>query len=116
MSDTSLPDRIDAAVADAEAGSDAEAAWVRHREPSSSPTAVYSVRIPVDRLAELRELAAARGMQPTALIRAWVLAQLDAAREADDYAQRWEREVQAATEQLRRLLQERPGGPMADAS
>jgi Arc/MetJ family transcription regulator len=116
MADKDLADRIEMAVADAEAGGDAEPAWVRHREPSSSPTAVYSVRIPVDRLEELRELAAARGVQPTALIRAWVLAHLDSAREADDYAQRWEREVHAATEHLRRLLQERPGGPMADAS
>lgn len=116
MADKNLTDRIADAVADVEAGGDVEPRWVRHREPSSGPTAVYSVRVPVDRLEELRELAAARGVQPTVLIRTWVLAHLDAAKETDDYAQRWEREVQAAAEHLQRLLQERPGGSLADAS
>jgi CRISPR-associated Cas5-like protein len=51
-------------------------------------TAVYSVRIPVERIEELRQLAAERDVQPTALIRTWVLAQLDAARSPEDYAQR----------------------------
>ena len=55
-------------------------------------------------------------MQPTALIRTWVLAQLDAAKGSDDYAQRWERELRATTEQLQKLLDERPGAPWADAS
>lgn len=42
-----------------------------------TPSQVYSVRIPVDRLEELRTLALERGMQPTALIRRWVLERLD---------------------------------------
>ena len=77
---------------------------------------MYSVRIPVDRIEELRQLAADRGIQPTALIRTWVLAQLDAARSPEDHAQRWERDVRATTEQLRKLLDERPGTPCADVS
>ncbi len=116
MADEELVDRIAAAVEDAEATSDEELEWRRHREPATSPTAVYSVRIPVDRIEELRQLAAGRGVAPTALIRAWVLAQLDAARGPDDYAQRWEREVRATADQLRRLLDERPGASWADVS
>ena len=38
---------------------------------------VYSVRVPVDRLEDLRQLAAARGEAPTALMRQWVLERLD---------------------------------------
>jgi hypothetical protein len=51
-----------------------------------------------------------------ALIRTWVLAQLDAARSPEDYAQRWERDVRATAEQLRKLLDERPGAPGAEVS
>ncbi|MGH3823539.1 MAG: hypothetical protein ACRDRA_12035 [Pseudonocardiaceae bacterium] len=58
------------------------------------------------RIEELRQLAAECGVHPTTLIRTWVLAQLDAARSPDDYAQRWERDV----------LDERPGAPWAEVS
>ena len=116
MADKELVDRIAAAVEDAEETPDEELGWTRHREPAKSPTAVYSVRIPVDRIEELRQLAADRDVQPTALIRTWVLAQLDAARSPEDYAQRWERDVRATAEQLRKLLDERPGAPWAEVS
>jgi hypothetical protein len=72
-------DRIAAAVEDAEVTPDEELEWTRHREPVRSPTAVSSVRIPVDRIEELRQLAAERDVQPTVLIRVWVLTQLDTA-------------------------------------
>ncbi len=116
MTDKELADRITAAVEDAEATSDDELDWRRHQEPAKNPTAVYSVRIPVDRIEELRQLAAERGVQPTVLSRNWVLAQLDAARNPEDYARRWERDVQATADQLRKLLDERPGPPWADVS
>ncbi|MGH3430851.1 MAG: hypothetical protein ACRDQZ_25325 [Mycobacteriales bacterium] len=116
MADKELLGRIAAAVEDAEATADEELEWTRHREPAKIPSAVYSVRIPVDRIEELLRLAADRGVQPTVLIRAWVLAQLDAARGPDDYAQRWERDVRATAEQLRKLLDERPGAPCAEVS
>jgi len=77
---------------------------------------VYSVRIPVDRIEELRQLAIERGVPPTTLIRTWVLAHLDAAKNIDDYTQRWERDVRATADRLRELLDERPGTPLADAS
>lgn len=114
MTDGELRDRIAAAARDAEAGPDVDIAWVPHREPSKSPTAVYSVRIPVDRIEELRQLAAARSVAPTALIRAWVLAQLDAAQQAGDQAGLWERDFRATAEHLRALLDERPIVPVAD--
>ncbi|MGH3589189.1 MAG: hypothetical protein ACRDQ0_23005, partial [Pseudonocardia sp.] len=69
MADKEILDRIAAAVEDAEATADEELEWTRHREPAKNPTAVYSVRIPVDRIEELRQLAAGRDVQPTALIR-----------------------------------------------
>jgi len=96
--------------------SDEELKWTRYREPANSPTAVYSVHIPVDRIEELRQLAADRDVQPTALIRTWVLAQLDAARSPDDYVQCWERDVRATAEQLRKLLDEFPDAPWAGVS
>lgn len=74
------------------------------------------VRIPVERIEELRQLAAARNVQLTALIHTWVLAQLDAAKGADDYTQRWEREIRTTTQHLQKLLDERPSAPWADAS
>jgi hypothetical protein len=49
----------------------------RARAPRE-PAQVYSLRIPVDRLEQLRELAAERHMTPSALMRAWVLDRLDA--------------------------------------
>lgn len=58
MADKELLDRIAAAVEDAETTSDDELEWTRHRQPAKSPTAVYSIRIPVDRIEELRQLAA----------------------------------------------------------
>ncbi|MGI9002512.1 MAG: hypothetical protein ACR2GH_12710 [Pseudonocardia sp.] len=88
MADKELADRIAAAVEDAEVTSDDELDWKRHQDPAKNPAAVYSVHIPVDRIEELRRLAEDRGVPPTALIRTWVLAQLDAARSPEDYARR----------------------------
>ncbi len=54
--------------------------------PAKQPSQVYSIRLPVDRLAELRRYADRRGMAPTALIREWVLQRLDAAAREDELA------------------------------
>jgi hypothetical protein len=116
MADRELTERLTAAIADAETAQGVEPDWVRHRAPSVAPAAVYSVRIPVDRIEELRALAATRQIPPTVLIRRWVLAQLDAAKDANDYAQRWERDVRATAAHLQKLLDERPHSIIADAS
>jgi hypothetical protein len=87
-------DRIAATVEDAEATPDEE---LNPTPPltGKKPTAVYSVRIPVERIEELRQPAAERGVAPTALMRTWVLTHLDAAHSPHDYAQRWERDMRA---------------------
>src|SRR5271165_6133563 len=41
------------------------------------PSQVYSVRIPVNRLEELRAVAAKQRLPPSALLREWVLERLD---------------------------------------
>ena len=45
--------------------------------PPREPSQVYSVRIPVARIEELRKIAAACGQAPSALLREWVLERLD---------------------------------------
>lgn len=49
----------------------------RGRKRASDPSQVYSVRIPVSRLRELRRIAEQLDVQPTVLIRQWVLERLD---------------------------------------
>jgi hypothetical protein len=68
--------REEAAVAEAEEDSDDDV-WVRSRRPPKAPSMVYSVRIPVSRVEELRRVAAAAGMEPSAMVRHWVLERLD---------------------------------------
>jgi aryl-alcohol dehydrogenase-like predicted oxidoreductase len=103
-------DRLSEAALDAEATRDVAVDWVRHEEPPKNPSAVYSVRIPADRIEQLRRVAAERGVQPTALIRTWVLAQLDAAEAGGERTRDWEREMRAAVDRLRELLSD---GPLA---
>jgi hypothetical protein len=49
----------------------------RGRKRATDPSQVYAVRIPVSRLHRLQEVAASLNVQPTALIRQWVIARLD---------------------------------------
>jgi len=49
----------------------------RRAQPPKEPAQVYSLRIPADRLDQLRQLANERHTTPSALIRAWVLDRLD---------------------------------------
>jgi hypothetical protein len=55
---------------------------VRSRRPAKEPAQVYSLRIPVEKLAELRRLAEERHLTPSALMRSWVLERLDRSRQA----------------------------------
>jgi Lsr2 len=50
----------------------------RRAHPPREPAQVYSLRIPVGQLDELRRLAADRHLTPSALMRSWVLDRLDA--------------------------------------
>jgi hypothetical protein len=45
--------------------------------PPREPFQVYSVRVPADRIEEIRRLAAHRGEQPSVLMRTWVIEKLD---------------------------------------
>lgn len=55
----------------------APAAGQRARRQAGEASQVYSVRIPVDRLAQLRTLADQRNVAPTVLLRQFVLERLD---------------------------------------
>jgi aryl-alcohol dehydrogenase-like predicted oxidoreductase len=50
---------------------------VRRARPAREPAQVYSVRMPVDRIEQLRQVAERMGVSPTTLMRAWVLERLD---------------------------------------
>jgi hypothetical protein len=108
--DRELRNRLAEAATQIEATSDEDLTWIKHKNPPTEPTAVYSVRLPADRIDELRALAEARGTRPTSLLRAWALEKLDsAARRQDRNTERWERDMRATTDHLRALLDERPG-------
>lgn len=64
----------------------------RRKHPPRDPAQVYSLRIPVARLEQLRQLAADRNVTPSALMRQWALDRM-AAEEAGlpDAVQVWER-------------------------
>ena len=49
----------------------------RARRRPVDPSQVYSVRIPIDRIEQLRRLAQERGFAPTALLRQFVIERLD---------------------------------------
>lgn len=49
---------------------------VRASSRAEEPSQVYSIRIPVDRLEQLRVIAAGNGERPTALLRRWALERL----------------------------------------
>lgn len=105
--DRELLDKIAAEAEHAESTRDADLDYRRRR---TGGTQVYGLRLPAERIEQLRRLAAARGVEPSVLARQWVVAHLDEAERRRDVAQeRWEQDLRATTEHLRRLLDERPG-------
>lgn len=48
------------------------------KHPPKDPSQVYSVRIPVSRLEQLRQRATEEGVAPSSLMRKWVIERLDA--------------------------------------
>lgn len=69
---------------EAESSRESDDAGVLHarREPPADPAQVYSVRVPIERLAQLRQAADRRGVTPSALLRQWMIERLDADKEA----------------------------------
>jgi len=47
------------------------------RRPAIDPSQVYSVRMPVGKLEQLRQLAAKAEMNPSSLMRQWILERLE---------------------------------------
>ena len=114
--DRALREKIAAIAADFEADTDPDVSgYVPHQRPPRDP--VYSLRLPRERIEQLRAVAESRGMDASTLARQWIVDQLDATNRFHDRgAERWERDVRATSknlqdqaEHLRHLLDERPG-------
>jgi hypothetical protein len=80
----SVRDMLAREAAEAEERADAEergettpAPGQRGRRRAADPSQVYAVRIPVSQLRKLREAADSLHMQPSVLIRQWVIERLD---------------------------------------
>jgi hypothetical protein len=78
---TSIRDTLAVEAAEAETRHD-EAPGRLHRAHSTAGTTsqVYTLRMPAERLTELRAVAEQSGEQPSTLMRRWVLERLDAER------------------------------------
>lgn len=101
-----LHNKLAAEAEHAEATRDADLPYQRRRPRRSS---VYGLRLPDERIDQLRRLAEARGVEPSALVRQWVTENLDAAEQnRDPSTEQWERDIRDTTDHLRRLLDERP--------
>ena len=99
MGDDDVREMLAAEAEASEEHRDAALDYVRSTvTPRREPAQVYSLRIPVRRLAELREVADAQGVEPSVLMRRWVLDRLDAERAPAD--------VRAKLERARRLIEE----------
>jgi hypothetical protein len=80
----------------------------RRKHPPRDPAQVYSLRIPVAQLEELRQLAAGKGVTPSALMREWVLERMAAEKAGVPDALRvWERlrEILGSLEDAQRRLE-----------
>jgi uncharacterized protein YdiU (UPF0061 family) len=64
-------------AAAAEAAAHVETPMVRNRVKAKEPSQVYSLRIPMARLEELRQRAEQQHVAPTVLMRRWILDRLD---------------------------------------
>jgi hypothetical protein len=94
MSNKDIPELLAAEAEEAERHADEEdhGPSYRRRHPPRDPAQVYSLRIPVGQLEELRELAAGKGVTPSALMRQWVLERMAAEKAGlPDALQVWER-------------------------
>lgn len=75
-----IREQLAAEAAEAEARKDEDPGRMHRARAQATTSNVYTVRMPADRIEELRVLAAQRGEQPSALMRRWVLEHLDAER------------------------------------
>jgi hypothetical protein len=89
-----------------EAGRDLPVEYVRAHGAPKEPSQVYSLRMPAKLLDQLRRLAEEEDIEPSALMRLWVIERLDAERDrrADQPAPAVE--IRAKLRQARELLEE----------
>lgn len=74
--------------------------------PPRGPAQVYSVRIPVDRLVDLKSLADSQNVPPSTMIRDWVLERLDSEKDPSTLESIAE-EAAKATARLRSAIKSR---------
>ena len=79
---SNLRDTLATEAADAEARQDEPPGRMQRTRERGGANHVYTVRMPADRLAELRAVAEQSGEQPSALMRQWVLERLDEERKS----------------------------------
>ena len=108
-SNRQLQEKIAAEAEQAEATQDADLHY-RRRQPKRS--SVYGLRLPDERIEQLRRLAEVRGIEPSTLVRQWVIEHLDETEHDLGGPERrtaeWEREIRSTTDHLRQLLDARP--------
>jgi hypothetical protein len=77
MTTNDIRELLDQEGVAAEEMTDVETPMVRNRASAKDPSQVYSLRLPVDRIEEVRRLAVSQSLAPTALLRRWILERLD---------------------------------------
>lgn len=77
---SSIRDTLAAEAAEAEARRGEPPARMHRAQVGGGASQVYTVRMPAERLAELRAIAQRSGEQPSTLMRRWVLERMDTER------------------------------------
>jgi len=80
MNDNGIRQTLAREAAEAQARRDEAPGKMFRSRTGEATSDVYTVRMPTDRLVELRELANQRREQPSSLMRRWVLERLDSER------------------------------------
>lgn len=104
-----LAERLAAEAEDAERRAEDEdhGPSYRRKHPARDPAQVYSLRIPIDQIEELRQLASEKDVTPSALMREWVLERIAAEKAGlPDHLQFLERlqEILGSLEDAQHLL------------
>lgn len=73
----SIKETLEQEAAEAEASRDEAPARMHRARSTGTTNHVYTVRMPADKLAELRAVAEQSGEQPSAMMRRWVLERLE---------------------------------------
>jgi len=99
-----IEDQLARLAEESEGGRELPADLVRSTRPPRDPSQVYSLRVPVRRLEELRRRAESEGVEPSALMRRWVLERLDQEQARGELSPA--AELRGKLDQARRLLDE----------